>query len=45
MTIRVVKYILFFSLLLAFVLPNLQIFALTPEEEREALEKELKELE
>src|SRR4030042_2247686 len=45
MTTRALKYILFFILLLAFILPNFQGLALSPQQEREALEKELKALE
>lgn len=43
---RIIKIILAFCLILAFVFSNIQIFALTPQEaERQVLEKELKELE
>ena len=43
--LKFIKIFLSILLFLAFVLPNFQIFALTPKEEREALEKELRELE
>ncbi len=45
MVTRFLKFVLLFTLLLAFILPNLESFALTPTEEREALEAELRELE
>jgi len=39
------KYFLLSFLILAFLLPNVQSFALTPQEERQKLESELRELE
>ena len=42
---RLIKYFLLSLILLAFLLPNFNIFSLTPEEERKLLEEELKELE